>query len=142
MLFLVLLLLFSCAFSLFTRLGQSSFMCPCLPQPKQVNLAEPLLDFLLYLLLCWFFTLPFILMNFWNHLVNKLRFSVSLHSSELSSMDSTSAAFVLSARLLDFFFTVSISSSLAISNSCPLRLPMSVAVVVWSDLLSLILQSP
>ena len=94
-----------------------------------MNLVEPLSNLLLYLLLCWFFTLPFILMNLWNLFVNKLRFSVSLHSSKLSLLDPTSAAFVLSVRLLDFFSTVSISFSLVISNSCSLSLPKSVVVV-------------
>jgi len=129
MLFPGLLLLFSYALSFFTRLGQSTFMCPYLPQPKQVNLVELVSDFLLYLLLCWFFILPFILINFWNLLVNKLRFSISLQSSELSSLDSTSTVFVLKARLLDFFSAVSISFSLVIPNSCSLSLPKSVAVV-------------
>jgi len=105
------------------------FMCPCLPQPKQVNLVQPLSNFLLYLLLCWFFIFPFILMNLWNLLANRLRFSVSLHSSELSPLDSTFASFVLSAKLLDFFSTASISFSLVISNLCSLNLPKSVAIV-------------
>jgi len=71
----------------------------------------------------------FISMNFWSLLVNRLRFPVSLHSSELSSLDSTSVAFVLSARLLFFFSIVSISFSLVISNSCSLDLPKSDTVL-------------
>ena len=94
-------------------------------------------SFLLYLLLCWFFILPFILINLWNLLVNKLRFLVSLHSSELSSLDSTSVVFVLSARLLDFFSTVFISFSLVISSSCSFNLPNSADMVrVFKSLVS------
>ena len=58
-----------------------------------------------------------------------MRFSVSLHSLELSSLDSTFAVFVLSARLLDFFSTVFISFSLVISSSCSLNLPNSADMV-------------
>jgi len=84
---------------------------------------------LLYLFLYWFLTFSFIIMNFWNLLVSRFRFSVSLHSSKLPSLESTSLAFVLRARLLVFPSTISISFSLVISNSCSLSLPKSVAVV-------------
>ena len=58
-----------------------------------------------------------------------MRFSISLHSSELSSLDSISVAFVLSGRLLDFFSIDSISFNLVISSSCSLNLPNNVVVV-------------
>jgi len=67
-------------------------------------------------------------MNLWNFLVNRLRFLVSLQSPELSSIDSGTAVLVLSAKLLVFFSTVSISFSLIISSSCSLSFPNNVAV--------------
>jgi len=123
------LFFFSGVLSLVAMLGHSTFICPCFPQPKHTNLVELESDLFLPLLPCWFFNLFFIFMNFWNFFVNRLRFSDSLQSSELSSVDSWTTVLVLSSRLLVFFSTVSISFNLIISSSCSLNLPNSAAVV-------------
>jgi len=113
-----LLFFFSGALSLVAILGHSAFIYPYFPQPKHTGLVEPELVLFLPLLPCWFFNLFFIFMNFWNFLVNWLMSSDSLQSPELSSVDSWTTVLVLSARLLVFFSTVSISFNLIISSSC------------------------